>query len=758
MQNQTTKILLLEDNPLDIQLIENELQKSTIKFNLKVVSNKEDFKLNLINFKPDIIISEYCLPSLDAKEALAIVKAHATKRPFIILTNNKSEDLALEVIKEGGYDYLLKDHLQHLPILLTNALYRSRSDRNKLTHKKREQLLQQTETFAHVGGWQFDFIKGKANWSNETFRMLGYTPGEIEPGLQNFLKCVHPDDLERVKKNIQDAKQFEPHSRKFEARIIDDKTHEIKYMQTVVMYEHNENGNPIKVSGFHHDITAEKLAQEKIILKKRHLLASQKLAGIGSWEIDFTDGMNEAGNPTYWSDELYKIFGLDSITKPLQWPEFMELVHPQDRQLLMERFMESIEKVKLFNLDYRVILPNKTKKIVHTRGELITDKKTNKVLKIIGTTQDITARKEEEEVFRKSEANLRTIFDNTTTSFILVNKELEVALFNKAAVDSFEKLAGKNLLMGSNILDYIMEDRKSRAIGMYKRVFEGEQFKLEDSILLKNGSIYWYYMQLLPVYGENNQVLNMLFYLRDITERKLAEIEREKITADLIQRNKDLEQFSYIVSHNLRLPVANIMGLIENFNIAQLPKEELGDVISALYVSVRALDDVVIDLNKILDLRTKEMESKQQVKLWDILFDSKVKLGFAIKKDNAIIDADFSEIDELFAVKSFMSSIFYNLISNSIKFRQPSLTPHIIIESKKIGNKSQLSFSDNGLGIDLDKNGKDLFGLYKRFHPKTNGKGAGLFIVKTQVEAMGGKITAKSNINKGTTVTIEFES
>ncbi len=751
-----TKILLLEDNPVDAQLVGNELDKSNLTYNMKVVTNKIDFTAGLIEFKPDIIISEYSLPSFDSKEALAIVKMHLKRTPFIILTNTKSENFAAEVIKEGGYDYLLKDHLMHLRIVLTNALQKAKIEKEQHHSRSSKKLLIQTETFAHVGGWQFDFIKGKANWSDETYRMLGYEPGEIEPGLQTFLKCVHPDDIERVRKTIYDAEHTSPFSRKFVARIINSKTKEVRHLQTVVMFEFNEAGEKLRALGFHHDITVEKEIEARLIRKRIHLLTSQRLANIGSWEIDFSDNTNPEANPTYWSDELYRIFGLDSTKKPPEWSVFMEFVHPEDKELLLSKFTEAIESRKTFNLDYRLVLPNNVTKIVHSRGELIINKQTDKLLKVIGTTQDITQRKEEEEAFKKSEANLRTIFDNTTTCFLLINSELKIVSLNKAATEGFKSWIGKPIFTGDNILDFIMEDRKQRAVGMYKRVFEGEQFKFEDSFKTHDGATIWYFMQLLPVYGENNKVLNMIFYIRDITDRKLAEIEREKITTHLIQRNKDLEQFSYIVSHNLRLPVANIMGLIEGFGINQLPTEEQRDIASAIYVSVRALDDIVLDLNKILDTRNKRSEDKTNLKLSEIVLDTKVNLGFAIKKENAIIETDFTGCDELFAMKSYITSIFHNLILNSIRFRQPSLTPFILIKCLKKDNKTVLSFTDNGLGIDMNTKGKDLFGLYKRFHPHIPGKGTGLFMVKTQVEVMGGKISATSEVNKGSTFTIEF--
>ena len=98
------------------------------------------------------------------------------------------------------------------------------------------------------------------------------------------------------------------------------------------------------------------------------------------------------------------------------------------------------------------------------------------------------------------------------------------------------------------------------------------------------------------------------------------------------------------------------------------------------------------------------------------------------------------------------------MISNSIKYRQPDLTPIIEISCEWEGNKLTLIYKDNGLGIDLKKHGKNLFGLYKRFHDHVEGKGMGLFMVKTQLDAIGGTISVESTCNQGTEFTIIFEN
>ena len=147
---------------------------------------------------------------------------------------------------------------------------------------------------------------------------------------------------------------------------------------------------------------------------------------------------------------------------------------------------------------------------------------------------------------------------------------------------------------------------------------------------------------------------------------------------------------------------------------------------------------------------------KEPVILSKLVRDIKLSIKDLIQQDNISIKTNFTQIDKINTIKSYIQSIFYNLITNSIKYRRPNTDSHIEIRSHIDQNKLTLVFKDNGRGIDLVKKGDQVFGLYKRFHADTEGKGMGLYMVKTQVETLGGTISIISEVNIGTTFTIEF--
>jgi signal transduction histidine kinase len=248
----------------------------------------------------------------------------------------------------------------------------------------------------------------------------------------------------------------------------------------------------------------------------------------------------------------------------------------------------------------------------------------------------------------------------------------------------------------------------------------------------------------------------MIGALQDITQRKQYEIERTQLIDDLLQQNKNLEQFTYIISHNLRSPVANIIGCAEMLKDEDLTKNEKESVVNGLAVSINKLDNVIKDLHTILQLKNDiNTENKEIVNLVEIFNDVKSSLNNVIVQSNAVIKADFGVL-EVSLVKSFIYSIFLNLISNSIKYRKENVPPLIEVTGYKVEDKLYITFKDNGLGIDLAAKGADLFGLYKRFHSHVEGKGLGLFMVKTQIESMKGKISVTSAVSEGTEFKIEL--
>lgn len=262
---------------------------------------------------------------------------------------------------------------------------------------------------------------------------------------------------------------------------------------------------------------------------------------------------------------------------------------------------------------------------------------------------------------------------------------------------------------------------------------------------------------------KQGRAIRMVGAMRDITasiedERRLAEMNHnlQAYTNELVNTNTGLQQFSYIISHNLRSPVANIVALTEHLQDESNTPEASLELHEALKKSVGLLNGVIEDLNAILAVKNKISDQKEEISLVNLLSDIQLSIQSLIDDSGLSVNVSVQGDDTIYSLKSYLHSIFINLLSNSIKYARPGIAPKIEINIASKGSSFEIRFKDNGLGIDLEKKRSQVFGLYKRFHENIRGKGMGLFMVKTQVETLGGKISIESEVNGGTEFIIQL--
>ena len=222
---------------------------------------------------------------------------------------------------------------------------------------------------------------------------------------------------------------------------------------------------------------------------------------------------------------------------------------------------------------------------------------------------------------------------------------------------------------------------------------------------------------------------------------------------ELIQHNNELLQFSYTVSHNLRGPVASMLGLLHLIDPADLQGESK-EIIEYIRNSVVSLDSTIKDLSSIIDIRNKVSKVRQPVSLDQEVGHIITLLQKEIDDEDIEVIQNLGPIRTIYSVKPMISSILYNLISNAIKYRSTDRKPVIRISAVVTNDQIRIDVADNGLGLDVERYKEKLFGLYKRFHTHTEGKGLGLFLVKLQTEALGGKVMVSSVKGEGTTFSI----
>lgn len=254
------------------------------------------------------------------------------------------------------------------------------------------------------------------------------------------------------------------------------------------------------------------------------------------------------------------------------------------------------------------------------------------------------------------------------------------------------------------------------------------------------------------------QPLRMIGAMQDISERKEAEERQRKMAQEVFKQNADLQQFTYIVSHNLRAPLANALGFADLLLRTGKDTEIFDTSLQNLHTSLRELDAVLSDVNTVLSVRDKqEVPRWELVQLADVCERVAQSLVYSLREAEATIACRIPAGLRVSGNRAYFHSIFYNLFSNAIKYRSDDRPLEVIVTGETApGKGSTITVSDNGSGFDTARAGADVFQLYKRFHAVKRGRGVGLFLVKSHVESMGGTVFVESQVNVGTRFILHF--
>jgi signal transduction histidine kinase len=223
---------------------------------------------------------------------------------------------------------------------------------------------------------------------------------------------------------------------------------------------------------------------------------------------------------------------------------------------------------------------------------------------------------------------------------------------------------------------------------------------------------------------------------------------------ELIEKNNRLEQFTFIISHNLRAPLARLSGLSEILKLSN-ETEEVKKIVSHIVTSTNDLDQVVKDLTIILGIQKMSTHVMREIRLDEVLHRVMNTLEQEINETDAQVSIHLTA-NTIVSLYAYVESILYNLISNALKYRHAERRPVIQITSSLVDDRVRVDIGDNGLGIDLEAHQGQMFSLYKRFHFHVEGKGLGLYLVKTQLSALRGKIEVSSVVDVGTNFSLYF--
>lgn len=468
----------------------------------------------------------------------------------------------------------------------------------------------------------------------------------------------------------------------------------------------------------------------------------------GIWDWDFATG------DLCWSENFYGLLGFEPGEIPARIETFYDLLHDEDKVLVTKTLNAHLRNKSPYRVEARLRTKSGVYKYFECTGKAVFED--GKPVRMAGCNIDIHERKVLENKLAENEYLLSEAgrlarmggweFDCTT------NKNI----WSKMVYDIYE-LPYDHCHDGLNPYSYFLppyDEMLQRAVeDMYKY---GTIWDLELQMLTENGRIIWVRSYGEPVYNAAGELQKMRGVFMDIEKYKANELALSRSIELMTQNNLQLKNFTHLISHNVRNHANNIATLTSFIDDSTLD-EDNKDLFHKIEKVSQGLGSTLDDLSEAIKIQETELNS-DMLSFREVIDRVLGVLEIDIEESKATIQKDLWTEKVLFP-RLYLDSIVMNLVTNALKYRRPEVPPVVSLCTYTDRNDCVvLECQDNGLGIDLEAHGKKLFGLYKTFHTGKNSHGVGLFLIKTQIESQGGRISVDSEPNVGTTFKVTFKS
>jgi len=600
--------------------------------------------------------------------------------------------------------------------------------------KRKEQLLTETNRAARVGAWEFDLVNNKLFWSEVT-KEIHEVPADFVPDLETGINFYKAGSSREVISNCVEKAITKGESFDVELQIITAKNKSI-WVRAIGQPEFYE-GTCRRIYGVFQDIEKQKLAEKKLTESEEQFRQTFEHAVIGMALV------NKKGIWTRVNDSFCQLVGYSRAE--LLKLGFQDLSHPDDLDDSIEELQE------LARGERKVYL--KEKRYIHKNGQVIwlvigVSRVTNpegKTLHYVAQYSDITERKLTEQRLKQSEKEIQQTFDNAVIGMALVDKKGKWIRVN----DSLCQFLGytKEELLNLYFHEITHPAYIKSALIHLEKLVVGEVtvFHREECFIHKNGKEVYAVVGVSKITNEKGEVIHYVAQYADITKRKLA-AEKIRKYSILETKTKEMEQFSYIVSHDLREPLATMKGylslLLEDF-AAKMPSDAQ-EILQLSADSANRMDELIHGLLNYS--RLSQLKELVKLDCNKILEEVLADLSAIIVKNKVAFEIETLPILLGFEVE--MKQLFQNLISNAIKFGKKDISPIIEISSHETKSGWQFVIKDNGIGIQESEKVR-IFQIFQRLNKDYEGTGIGLANCKKIVELHNGKIWVESKIGEG---------
>jgi PAS domain S-box-containing protein len=802
------QILHLEDDDIDAEIIKNILKEERIECSITRASCKKEYFSKILQNDYDIIIADNSLPDYDGISALKYAREHKPKIPFIFVSGTIGEDRAVEALRYGARDYVLKRNLNKLAPAIKRIMHELEIELASIESEEKYRSFFENSMDAIL----LTIPNGNILSANPAAcRMFEYSENEL-------IKIDRTDIIDLTDHQLADFLSV----RKLKGNALGELTFIRKggkrfpgEVSSAIFKDHEGFE---RTSMIIRDITERKLAEETLRVNHERYKKSQKIGSVGSWEYDIE-------NDSFWgSDEAKMIYGFNSETDIFSAEDVMKCVIERDS--VNRALIDLIEKNEFYNIVFDIIPSNSLeKKTINSIAELSRGENGNQV-KVTGVIQDITDKIHAEKALRESEEQFRSLYVNSTIGIYRTTPEGQILLANPALVNmlgysSFEELAARNLEKDGFEPTY---ERKQ-----FLEIIEinGEINDLESAWTRKDGTSVYMSERAKAIRDPKGKTLYYDGTIKDITEQKLAEQElliankelvfqneekekraaeliiankelvfqneeKEKRAAELIIANKELvfqneekekratelffakeraeqsdklkSEFLAQMSHEIRTPINIIIGNIDYLNDSFNEKmdSDTRDCFDGIDLASKRIIRTVDLILNVAELKTSGYKPRF-VKV-DLNSEILNKLYqehqlCAKQKEIEFIYTTKEKETKVIADQYSLTQTFDNLIDNAIKYTKKGKV-EILLGKNSTGN-IMVEIKDTGIGISkefLPKLFEPFVQEVQGFSRTYDGNGLGLALVKKYCELNNAIIEVESEKNVGSTFRVIFDN
>ena len=610
-----------------------------------------------------------------------------------------------------------------------------------ITNKKlEEELFVKSQRVARIGGWEVDLVNDKIYWSNIT-------------------KQIHEVDEDYIP-NLADAISFykEGYSRTTISKLVKEAMEYGKAWDTelqIITAQNKEvwvraigepeiiNGKCVRMIGTFQDIDRRiKTEIEYNKVSDRLTLATDK-AGIGIWEYNIKE------NELLWDSNMYSLYGIKESDFKGVYEAWESCVLPEDLERSSNEVKDAIEGKKNFNTTFRVKWPNGDVRWIKAEATVIRDSN-GEAIKMIGVNVDITELRTTELQLETSEESLQGAFENSSVGMALVALDGKFIKVNQSLCESLGY--SNEELLQLTFQDITHPEDLEIDLTLLGEVVEGKRstYQIEKRYFDKDGQLVYSLLTVTSVKNLDGTLSHFISQIVDLSPRIKAEKKLKNLLQLTTNQNSSLLNFAHIVSHNLRSNAANLTMICKFLSEDGLKEEEQKEMTGMLTRASDGLNETITHLNEVVQVKLETDKKLKEVHVRNTVNKILEDVNALILENKIKVNTNISDTYKVKGVPAYMESIFLNLTTNAIKYRDPEKEPTLTIQSYIEDQFIVLSVEDNGKGIDLERHGNKIFGMYKTFHGNKDARGIGLFITKNQIESMGGAIEVESEVGVGT--------